>query len=95
MFGSSEKSAGTAYTTVVALLALGLFFVPAVVVLSRPLSNLALCLAAACTVACVALAWMHWKLFSSLPTLSIFAGKAGLRRRMNDRRSAVSDRSNS
>jgi hypothetical protein len=49
------------YTTTVALLAMAFVFIPALVVVSQPLSALLAAAAVGVSVLCAVLAWFHWK----------------------------------
>jgi asparagine N-glycosylation enzyme membrane subunit Stt3 len=68
---SHRKSTGTQYTTTVALLILAFIFVPAVLILSRPLGFISLWLALAASASCVAFAWVSWKRHSQLTIPSL------------------------
>ncbi len=78
MFEVQQKYTGTSYTTVAALLAVAVIFVPTVLVLSRPFTYLFLFLAIACSAFCVILAYRLWKKLSrlSIPSIAIQKGRA-------------------
>lgn len=59
MFASA--SSGTGYTAMIAYLAAGFIFIPAVLVASRPFGYPAIFLAIGGSMACAALAWANWK----------------------------------
>ena len=71
MIATQEKPTGTKYTMTVALLMVALILSPAVLIISRPISILSISLAAACSMACLAMAWFNWKKHSELTILSI------------------------
>lgn len=71
MFESNQKSTGTTYTTTVALLVLAFIFSPAMLALSRPVGYLTISLAVACSLLCVAMAWVNWRKLSQLSIPSI------------------------
>lgn len=77
MFDPHQKFTGTGYTSTVALLAVGLVFVPAALLISRPVGYLALSLATVCSVLCVAFAWTNWKKSSQLTIPSILIQREG------------------
>lgn len=66
MFDSIEKSTGTGYTKMVALLSVAFIFSPGVLFVLRPFGNIALVLAIAVSITCAALAWANWKKSSQL-----------------------------
>ena len=72
MFDSSGNSAGAGYTKTAALLSVAFIFSPAVLVVSRPFGYVALTLAIAVSISCVALAWANWKKSSrvSMPSIT-------------------------
>lgn len=76
MFNHSQKSTGTSYTTTVALLAVAVFFSPAVLIASRPFGYFALSLAASCSAVCLLLAYVTWRRASQLSIPSIADQKA-------------------
>src|SRR5207248_937419 len=61
MIDAAQKATRTAYTKTVALLVVAFFFSPAIVIASRPVGYVFTTLAAACSVLCVAWAWVSWK----------------------------------
>lgn len=71
MLFSSEKPTGTDYTTTTALLIPGLVFIPAVLIISRPLSYVSLSAAIMCGAICTALARINWIRSSQLSISSI------------------------
>jgi hypothetical protein len=71
MFQAQQKSTGTTYTTVVALLVVAFIFVPTLLMMSRPFGFLSILLAIACSGVCVILAWELWRKFSRLTITSI------------------------
>jgi len=76
MFIPKSRSAGTQYTTTVALLAGAFIFIPAVLVASRPLDMFTFSLAIAGSLFCAGLAWVKWNKHSNLTTLSIISPPA-------------------
>ena len=64
-------STGTRYTTTVAFLAVGLIFIPTILMVSRPFGYLIISLALACSALCVTAAWVLWKKSSRLYVHSI------------------------
>ena len=62
---ANEKPAATA------LLILSFFFIPAVLIASRPFGDLTLAAATACGLMCVGLARLNWSKFSRLSIASI------------------------
>ena len=74
----SQKSMGSGYTTTVALLTVAFIFIPAVLVVSRPVGYVSLSLAIACGALCVTLAWVNRKKSSqlSIPSIAIQGAKA-------------------
>jgi hypothetical protein len=73
MFDAHQTSARTGHTTTVAFLAVAFIFSPAILVISRPLGYVSISMAIACSVVCVALAWVNWKRSSppSRPAIAI------------------------
>jgi hypothetical protein len=71
MSDSQGKYAGTRYTIGVAMLVVACVFSPAVLLLSRPSGYVAPALALACSVFCVAFAFINWKKHSDLTVPSI------------------------
>ena len=71
MLNPHQKVTGTRYTGTVALSALGLFFIPCAVMMSRTIEYATISAAAACSVLCVSFAWTNWKKSSQLSILSI------------------------
>ena len=61
MFDACQKSAGTDYTKLVALLAVALVFSPAALMFFRPVGYLSVCLAIACSGVCLTLAAISWR----------------------------------
>ena len=78
MSNSHQKSTGTGYTAIVGFLIMGLVFIPAVLIMSRPSGYVAWALAIACSAVCVTLAWVNWKTSSqlSIPSIEIPVGRA-------------------
>jgi len=68
---ANEKSVGTSYTATVALLILALIFIPAVLIVSHPISDIALLLAMLCSAICIGLARRSWQKSSQLSICSI------------------------
>jgi hypothetical protein len=60
MFASPEVY-GNRYTTTIGYLAVALIFIPALLVISRPVGYLSLSLAIGCSAVCLAIAWGNWK----------------------------------
>ena len=73
MFESQRKSTGTGYTATVGFLIIALLFIPAILLVSRPASQIPLILGAACSALCISLAWITWKKTSRLSIPSIAA----------------------
>ncbi len=73
----SQKSAGTGYTTTVALLTVAFIFSPAALVVLRPVGYVSVSLAIACSALCVTLAWVNWRRSSQLtiPSIAIQGAK--------------------
>ena len=71
MFDSHQKSTGTQYTTTVALLIVAFIFSPVILIVSRPFGYVSVSLALACSVLCVAFAWVSWRKYSQLTIPSI------------------------
>ncbi len=71
MFEAQQKSTGTTYTTVAALLVVAFVFIPTLLMVSRPFGYLSILLATACSGGCVILAWELWRKFSRLTMTSI------------------------
>ena len=67
----SQKSTGSGYTTMVALLAVAFVFIPAFLLMSRPFGYGLASLALACSATCSGFAWMNWKKSSRLSRPSI------------------------
>jgi hypothetical protein len=79
MFDSyQQKSTGTRYTTMIALLSVAFIFSPAVLFVSRPVGYVSVALAIACSALCVTLAWVNWKRSSqlSIPSIAVQRGTA-------------------
>lgn len=77
MLDSQQLYAGTRYTTIGALLAAGVIFSPAMLVLARPIGYVSVSVAVACSTLCVALAWANLRWYSRLTIPSIAAPRAG------------------
>ena len=71
MLVANEKPTGTDYTATVALLILAFIFVPAVLVISRPVGDVSLLAAIGCSAICIGLARMNWMKSSQLSICSI------------------------
>jgi hypothetical protein len=74
MFDIQEKSEGSKYTTIVALLVLALIFSPAVLLVSRPLGFGAICLAVGSSIAFIGLAFIVARR-NSARTRRVFSGQ--------------------
>jgi hypothetical protein len=59
----------------VALLVVGFLFIPAVVMILRPISYVSLSSAVTCTALCMGAAWLSWRRFSRLSIPSILHGR--------------------
>jgi hypothetical protein len=81
MFDSIEKSTGTGYTKMVALLSVAFIFSPGVLFVLRPFGYVALVLAVAVSITCVTLAWANWKKSSQPGLPSIGPSVAAQRER--------------
>ena len=71
MLDSYQKSTGTQYTGTAAFLILALIFIPAMLILSRPVSYDFVWLGAICSALCVGCAWRNWKKHSQLTIPSL------------------------
>ena len=71
MLDSYQKSTGTQYTGAAAFLILALIFIPAMLILSRPVSYGSVWLGAICSALCVCCAWRNWKKHSQLTIPSL------------------------
>ncbi len=71
MSDPSGAATGTSYTVSVALLVVGFFFIPAVLVALRPIGLLSLAAAIACSLLCAGAAWLSWRKYSRLSIPSI------------------------
>lgn len=71
MFNPHQKPTGTGYTSTMALLAAAFVFIPATLVMSRPVGYATVSFAVVCSVFCVSLAWSNWKKSSQLSIPSI------------------------
>lgn len=71
MFNSQQKYAGTRYTIVVAMLVVACVFSPALLLFSRPSGYLAPSVALACSIFCIAIAFIHREKYSELTIPSI------------------------
>ena len=71
MLVANEKPTGTSYTATAALLILGLVFIPAILIASRPIGDFSLGAAIAGSVICIGLARMNWLKSSKLAFSSI------------------------
>jgi len=76
MFDAHQKSTGTGYTTTVAFLVVAFIFIPAILVLSRPVGYVSISLAIVCGAIGIALAWVIWTRSSRLSIPSIETQKA-------------------
>lgn len=76
MFDSFLRSAGRGHTATAALLAVAFIFIPALVVVSQPLSYLSVSVAIGGSALCVILAWLHSKRSSrvSIPAIATERG---------------------
>ena len=72
MFDAQQKSIGTGHKATAALLSMA-FFIPAILMVSRPFGYFALALAIGCSALCATLAWMLWRKSSrrSIPLIAI------------------------
>ncbi|MDX1984515.1 MAG: hypothetical protein SFV51_29860 [Bryobacteraceae bacterium] len=77
MSDSQQLYAGTRYTTVGALLAAGVVFSPAMLLLATPVGYVSVSVAVACSTLCVALAWANLRWYSRLTIPSIATPRAG------------------
>ena len=77
MFDSEQKSTGTEYTTMVALLIMVFIFCPIVMAASRSVGNLSLSLGIVGSSLCVIMAWFNWKKSSRLYVPSIVIQNLG------------------
>ena len=68
---ANEKSTGTSYTATAALLILTFIFVPAVLIVSRPVGDMSLLAAIVCSAICIGLARNSWITRSRLSICSI------------------------
>jgi hypothetical protein len=66
MFDACQKSAGTDYTKLAALLAIALVFSPAALMFFRPVGYVTVVLAVACSAVCLTLAALSWRKSSQL-----------------------------
>jgi hypothetical protein len=73
MFDLQQKSIGTRYTTTVTLLVMGLFFSPALHIVSGASGYWTMSVTLAASALCVGLAWLNWKRFAEtqLPSIAI------------------------
>jgi len=71
MLVANEKPTGTSYTTTAALLILGFIFIPAILIVSRPLGYVSVSAAFVCSAICAALARLNWAKSSQLSISSI------------------------
>ena len=71
MLDSYQKSTGTQYTGTVALLILALIFIPAVLIISRPVAYDSVSLGTLCSALCLGFAWRNWKKHSQLTIPSL------------------------
>lgn len=74
-----EKTTGTNYTATAALLIVALIFIPAVLIVSRPFSDVSLGAAIGCIVVCIGLARRSWMKSSRLSISSISDPRPGKR----------------
>ena len=67
----NEEPTGTSYTATAALLILAFVFVPAVLIVSRPVGDMSLLAAMVCSAICIGLARSSWMTRSQLSICSI------------------------
>lgn len=67
----AERTTGSNYTATAALLIVAFIFIPAVLIVSRPFSDVSLAAAIGCSVICIGLARMNWMNHSRLSISSI------------------------
>jgi len=72
---NSYKSAETGYTGTVAFLILAVVFIPAILIISRPLAWDSLSLGVICSLSCFGFAWRNWSAHSQPATFSPPASK--------------------
>jgi uncharacterized membrane protein len=68
---ANESPTGTSYTATAALLILAFIFVPAVLIVSRPVGDMSLLAAIVCSAICIGLARNGWMARSQLSIYSI------------------------
>ena len=71
MLDTQLRPTGRDYTSTIWLLALAFVFSPTVLIAAGPLGFLSISIAAACSTACAALAWIRWRRSSELSIPSI------------------------
>lgn len=71
MLDSHPRSTGTEYTMTAALVIVAVIFIPAAVILSRPVGFVSVLLAMAASVLSIVLAWIRWKKYSRLTIPSL------------------------
>lgn len=74
---ANEKPTGTNYTATAALLILAFIFIPAFVIASRPIGDIALAMAIICSTFCIWLARVNWMKSSQLLISSIAHQRRG------------------
>ena len=62
----SPNSPGTTQTAAIVLLVVAFIFIPAVSIVSRSFGYLSLSLAIACSMTCLAFAWVNWRKYLRL-----------------------------
>ena len=76
MFDARQKRTETAYIATVTFLVIAFLFIPALMLVSRPLGYVSISLAIACGGVCVGLAWVNWKKSSQISIASLATRKA-------------------
>lgn len=74
MFDEQQKSSGT--TTTVAFLAVAFVFIPALLMISRPVGTIAVVSGVICGVICLALAALNYRKSARVAVLAATVGKA-------------------
>jgi hypothetical protein len=77
MVDSYQRSTGTRYTKMGALVLVAFIFSPAVLIASRPFGYVSVLLALGCSALCVTLARVNWKRCSQVTIPSFEAPHAG------------------
>jgi hypothetical protein len=67
----SPNTAGTTQTTAIPWLVIAFIFIPAVLILSRSFGYLPLSVAIACSMTCLAVAWVNWRKYLRLTMRSV------------------------